>query len=66
MYCSSCCSARFVNMFMFVDDSALVMMLFGGIFEVPVVKSLIFFILYLNFLICALSVIGLTLAEIAH
>jgi len=53
-------------MFMFVDDSALVMMLFGGIFEVPVVKSLIFFILYLNFLICALSVIGLTLAEIAH
>ena len=45
-YCSSCCSARFVNMFMFVDDSALVMMLFGSIFEVSVVNSLFFFVLF--------------------
>jgi hypothetical protein len=51
---------------MFVADSALnVMRLFGGVFEVSVVISLFFF-LFLNFLTCVVSVIGLALNETAH
>jgi hypothetical protein len=59
---------QFVYMFMFVENSALnVMMLFGVLmlFEVSVVNSP-FFLFFLCLLTCAVSVIGFAVTETAH
>jgi hypothetical protein len=55
---------QFINMLMFVENSALnVMMLFSGFVEVSAVKSVLSVSFFLT---CAVSVICLAITETAH